>query len=96
MGELLLNPSEKIFYDGILTIICDDNYDVKRTGSVEFKIICGEFDSPMSLEEIYLEHPDVIMVIYEEPLKGYVFRFGNHKFDGKRVWEKTGETMGYA
>ncbi len=87
MSEFL-DPSKELFYDGILTIICDDG--------VEFKIISGEFDSPMSLEQIQLDYPNVMMVIYEEPLRGYVFRFGNHKVGGKKMWEKTGITNGFA
>lgn len=102
MGEFFLEPSKEIFYDGLLIIISesDDDYNtdtiLERTGRVDFKTLCGEYDDPISLEQIQLDYPDVKMVIYEEWLKGYVYRYGNHKVDGKKVWEKTGETYGFA
>lgn len=95
----ILDPSKEIFYDGMFIIISEDDFDettAKRSGHVDFITLCAEYDKPLTLEQIQLDYPDVEMVIYEEPLRGYVFRFGNHKVDGKKVWEKTGETYGFA
>lgn len=96
MNITTIDPSKEIFYDGILTIISDNEYDKKRTGRVGYIILSGQYDAPVTLEQIELNYPDVSMVIYEEALEGYVYKFGNHRVDGKKVWEKTGETKGYA
>lgn len=37
-----------------------------------------------------------ITVIAEEELTGAVYKYGNHHEDGKAIWEKVGETVGYA
>lgn len=57
-----------------------------------------EKDSYYSLNEILklinLKYPNpaIVTIIYEEPLCGAIYRYGNH---GK-YWEKTGKTIGYA
>lgn len=98
MSEIL-DPSKEVFYDGMFTIISEDGFDetiAERKGHADFITLCPEYDEPLTLEQIQLNYPDVMMVIYEEPLRGYVFRFGNHRVDGKKVWEKAGKTNGFA
>lgn len=98
MSEIL-DPSKEIFYDGMFIIISEDDFDLttaKRSGRVDFITLCVEYVEPLTLEQIQLDYPDVMMVIYEDWLKGYVYRYGNHKVDGKKVWEKVGEILGFA
>lgn len=98
MNEVL-EPSKEIFYDGILIIISEDGYDEtisERKGRVDFITLCAEYDEPLTLDQIQLDYPDVMMVIFEDCLNGYVYRYGNHKVYGEKVWEKVGKTNGYA
>lgn len=97
--SVILDSSKEVFYDGLFIIISEDDYDetiLERNGRVDFITLCPEFDNPLTLEQIQLDYPDVMMVIYEDYFKGYVYRYGNHKVDGKKVWEKVGETIGFA
>lgn len=81
--------NEKTFYDGILYII-----ECKCTeGKVTVVTLDGEYDEPITLSDIAEKYPDVRKVIFEEPLRGYVFDYGNH---GKGKWEQVGTTKGYA
>lgn len=96
MSEIL-DPSKEVFYDGMFIIISEDDFGIaERKGHVDFITLCPEFDNPLTLEQIQLDYPDVMMVIYEDWLKGYVYRYGNHRVYGKKIWEKVGETIGFA
>lgn len=77
------------FYDGIIKIICG----VDAGASIKEIFLNGEFDEPLSLNRIKAENEDVRMVIYEEGLVGYIYKFNNH---GNNKWELAGRTKGYA
>ena len=53
----------------------------------------GEYDKPITLDDISRSYPSVKMVISESGLSGKIYRYGNHE---KGVWEEVGETIGYA
>ena len=99
------NDDEYVFYDGILTIIRRDRLlpfsNPMLLDTVEV-IIDAEYDDPLSLQDIVDKWPDVMMLIHEDALRGEIFRYGNHKgqkmANGKEgeLWEKVGETRGYA
>ena len=75
-------------YDGILTVM----YDIENP-KVDRICIDGQYDEPFTLEQIAKKSPTVYMIIFEEPLKGKIFRYGNHE---PNVWEEVGTTKGYA
>ena len=94
---------EEIFYDGFLYIIrrVKDGYltneeHVEPEYAIEVKCLCPEYDEPWTLEDIASEYPDVVKVIFEDALKGYVYNYGNHRNDKNgELWELTGTTHGY-
>jgi hypothetical protein len=95
---------EEVFYDGFLYIIrrtkegylTEDGYVDDEYG-IEVKCICPEYDHPITLADISQEYPDVIKVIFEDALKGYVYSYGNHRNEkNAEMWELVGTTHGYA
>ena len=88
---------EEIFQDGFLYIIRRlKEYETKPEYAIEVKCLCPEYDEPWTLEDIAGEYPDVVKVIFEDALKGYVYNYGNHKNDkDAEMWELTGTTHGY-
>lgn len=96
-------PDEKvIFYDGFLYIISqtrepciENNFFIESEYNIDVICLNGEFDAPVSLSDIAEKYPKVNKVIYESPLNGSVYNYGNHGKDGE-MWEKVGTTKGYA
>ena len=72
--------------DKVITICCGDGH---------CKIIYhdGQFDDSITLKDIAEKYPCVRIVIAEFPLRGTVYRYGNHD---KGKWEIIGTTEGYA
>ncbi len=94
LGTGKVIPDESVvFFDGFLSIIClkDKNDFEERT--IDYISLNAEYDEPMSLADIAKYYPNVKMVIYEDFLRGAVYKCGNHK-DGE--WEQVGTTMGFA
>ena len=99
-----VKPDEEIvFRDGTLTIVSMMMLDIKTAKNEAYatvKYMCGDQDEPISLTDIEQEYPYVRTVIFEEALKGYVFKYGNHSQGehGKNAekWELVGTTVGYA
>lgn len=88
--------SDVIFYDGILYIISETGED-NDILTVDRKFLDGEYDEPLSLEDIAKNYPNVRKVIFDDQLKGVVFNYGNHRMDPEpEMWELVGETLGYA
>lgn len=97
---------EVIFYDGFLYIVCKDE-DVYIDGcelqpakySVKCIMLNAEYDAPWTLADISQRYPTVNKVIYADALRGAVYSYGNHAHDKSgniEMWEKIGETVGYA
>ena len=42
-----------------------------------------------------MRYPSVVMVIHDDYTRGEVYRYGNHKIKGVKVWEKVGTTIGF-
>lgn len=78
-----IDGKDVVFSDGILTIITSTNR-VKR------KILCGQYDLPISLDDIRKQKG--VIVIIEDHLDGFIYRYGNHG----QFWEKIGCTIGFA
>ena len=91
MTAKITNPDDVIFCDGILKILYRRFSDNKLL--VEEIILCAEFDEPVTLGEIQENYQEVTMVIFEEPLKGDIYKFNNYR---QREWTKVGSTIGYA
>lgn len=92
------DDGEMIFCDGILYIIqrWTDANGYERF-QVTNLILDGQYDKPISLEQIAKKFPKVFKVIFEDALMGYVFNYGNHKDEkGAEAWELVGTTIGYA
>jgi release factor glutamine methyltransferase len=56
-------------------------------------------DSRVTLADISKRYPTVNKVIYADALRGAVYSYGNHAHDKSgniEMWEKIGETVGYA
>ena len=91
----ITDPNEVAFDDGIVYVICEDK--VPFTGNQKLHgeaiYLDGEYDDPITLEDIAKAHPDVRKVIFDSALKGKVYSYGNHE---KGEWEECGETRGYA
>lgn len=92
-------PECEVFYDGILTIVTkgymedlSSTLNIKR-GSVYTIYLIPESHREISLRDIVERYPNVNMVIYDEPLVGKVYRYGNRNSD---EWEIVGNTVGYA
>lgn len=103
----LLDHSEEIadgnvvFYDGFLYIICreidgvDDFGFEKVIHSIDVKTLIPESGEYYSLAELLMRYPSVIMVIHDDYTRGEVYRYGSHKINGVKVWEKVGKTIGF-
>ena len=85
-------PDEHIvFADGILHIISGD---IKEGELRCYKmIINAEFDEPIKLSDIRRRFPDASIVIFEDYLRGDIYRYGNHN---DSEWERVGTTVGFA
>ncbi|MCM1233031.1 MAG: hypothetical protein NC489_23145 [Ruminococcus flavefaciens] len=88
-------------YDGIITIICDDARE-GRTPRVKklYQTSDGTPDEPFTftslndcLKIIEFDGEGVVMVIFEEGLKGEIYEYGNYT---PKCWVKHGTTKGYA
>lgn len=103
----LLNRSKEtadgnvVFYDGFLYIICreidgvDDFGYEQEIHSIDVKTLIPESGECYSLAEILMRYPSVVMVIHDNYTRGEVYRYGNHKVNGVKVWEKVGTTIGF-
>lgn len=83
-------PDEHIaFDDGIIHII---------QGREEGKLKCtkmimlAEYDQPLLLSEIQKRFPNAYLIIWEDYLRGDIYRYGNHGDE----WERIGTTVGFA
>ena len=92
-------PECEVFNDGILTIVTkgymedlSSALNIKR-GSVYTIYLDPESHREISLRDIVERYPNVKIVIYDEPLVGKVYRYGNRNTD---EWEVVGNTVGYA
>lgn len=74
------------FWDGYLYVLYGDYEDMK----VHSKIMCAEYDAPITLNEILNFFPKTKMVIFESALGGSVYKRINNE------WLKVGKTIGYA
>ncbi len=87
------------FYDGIITIIYDDATEEKATRAKKFYLTAQGTpdDSSVSLNDclklIEFDSKGTVMVIFEEPLRGEVYEYGNYR---PECWVKHGKTAGYA
>lgn len=87
------------FYDGIITIICDDATEGKTPRAK--KLYPTALGSPYAqgvtlndcLKIIEFDGEGTVMVIFEEPLKGEIYEYGNYR---PECWVKHGTTQGYA
>ncbi len=87
-GEEKVPDTSVVFVDGFLYIISR-----KETYSLDVLCLNVEYDEPITLADIAMKYPNVVRVVYEGALRGYVYTYGNHD---KGVWEQTGKTIGYA
>lgn len=97
---------EVIFYDGFLYIISQDAgvyIDGCEFQPAEYSVKCvmlnAEYDAPWSLADIAKRYPNVCKLIYADALRGAIYSYGNHAHDKSgniEMWEKVGETVGYA
>lgn len=89
--DKLYLPENAVFCDINMTVIL--RYGDGTYGADIFTI-CGEFEPPMTLEDIRNKYPDAICitVIAEYPLCGDIWEYGNH---GPK-WEYKGTTRGFA
>lgn len=94
------HPDDKvIFDDGILYIICqqEDEEGIPHEIFGETLFLDAEYDAPISLADIKEKYPKVRKVVFEKPLHGEEYTYGNHKGEkNTEIWEKTGENKGYA
>ena len=83
--------SDLEFYGCTLTILTEDK---EGCLSVRTIYLHEEYYMPMSLATIREQYKDSIkiLVIAEKPLKGHIYRLGNHG----QYWEYIGDTVGYA
>lgn len=87
------------FYDGIITIICDDATEGKATRAKKLYLTAQGTteDKCVSLNDclrlIEYDGEGTVMVIFEEPLKGEVYEYGNYS---PECWVRHGTTVGYA
>lgn len=96
--------NEVIFYDGFLYIIsCEKEPEIfggeyhDAEYSVDVKCLDGVYEEPITLADITERYPNVSKVIYDDALKGYVYNYGNHRFEkDSEMWELVGTTLGYA
>ena len=91
----ITDPSEVVFDDGGLHIICAESIPFSSRMKIfgDVIVLNPEYDNPITLAEISKKYPLVYLVIYNEPLKGKIYSYQNHE---EGVWEEVGETRGYA
>lgn len=82
---------DREFYGCTLTIFTENK---KGYISVRTIYLNEEYSEPMSLNGIREQFKDArrILVIAEKPIKGHIYRYGNHG----QYWEYIGDTIGYA
>jgi len=88
-------PDDQVcMYDGFVHILGHD----KNGPTYVRRIICGEYDEPVSLADIEKKFPDAEMVIFEDALHGEIYRYEPYTTkDGEKIkWQKHGKTRGYA
>ena len=94
----IVRDNDVVFYDGILYVLSRIRYiednEEKTKYYADALFIDGEYDDPLSLSDIPVKYPYVFKVIFEEPLRGKVYNYKNHR-DGES-WEEVGITKGYA
>ena len=84
---------------GIITIICDTASDGKSLRIKRLYPQIGDslYDKPVTLNEclkiIEFDGEGVVTVIFEEPLKGEIYEYGNYS---PECWVRHGTTVGYA
>lgn len=84
---------------GIITIICDTAADGKslRVKRLYPQIGDSPYDKPVTLNEclqiIEFDGEGVVTVIFEEPLRGEIYEYGNYS---PKCWVRHGTTVGYA
>lgn len=85
-------------YEGIITIICDDATENKtpRVKKLYPSALGSPYDKAVTLNDclkiIEFDGEGMVTVIFEEPLHGKIYQYGNY---GK-YWVKHGTTVGYA
>ena len=92
------DDGEMIFCEGALYII-QRWFDENKYARFQITNIYldGQYDKPISLEQIAKQYPKVFKVIFEDATTGYVFNYGNHVTEkGAEAWELVGTTIGYA
>ena len=101
---IVWRDEDVVFYDGFLYIISEDeeahiDSEGYKEAKYSLKVIClcPEYDEPLSLKDIAERYPKVEKVLYEDCLRGAIYNYGNHGSEpNAEMWEKTGETLGYA
>lgn len=84
---------------GIITIICDTAADGKslRVKRLYPQIGDSPYDKPVTLNEclkiIEFDGEGVVTVMFEEPLRGEIYEYGNYS---PKCWVRHGSTVGYA
>ena len=95
MRTMRVEGNEVALCDSIIKIFYVSKLD-KHQVPMEFKgeVIYhnGQFDEPITLDDILKKHPTVDLVISESGLHGEIYRYGNHG----SFWEKIGNTDGFA
>lgn len=100
-GEMhkVVNGDEIGLCYGIITIICDTAADGKslRVKRLYPQIGDSPYDKPVTLNEclkiIEFDGEGVVTVIFEEPLRGEIYEYGNYS---SKCWVRHGTTVGYA
>lgn len=93
--ELPKEETNRLFYDGILYIICNSKEfppEPMPFSGVEI-LLDAEHDEPISLGQIRKEYPDVHFVIFNDMFEGEIWEFDKYKDSG---WSKEGTTKGFA
>lgn len=83
------------FCNGIITIICDDT--TEGNSQRVKKLYYSLYDKAVTLNDclkiIEFDGEGTVMVIFEEPLHGEIYEYGNY---AEKCWVKYGTTKGYA
>lgn len=90
--KLFKNSEDIACCDGIVTILCRSK-DENPKYSLYVEYLSGEYDEPLTLNDIVNKYPEVYMVIFESGLYGKIYNYGNHE---EGIWELRGRTDGYA
>lgn len=96
LSQKEIPDGEVKFWDGYLYILCQRFEDSEKKDYLKIKTIFPEYDPPVTLAEIKLRYPDVHMVIHDDWLHSYVYRYGNYESEGIRAWCRVGEFQGFA